>query len=117
MNTTLDAAPVVGTSLDGLHTAIVGINYAPEPTGIAPYTRLMAEALADAGALGPHSAAHHLGQPLADRQAQAGATILAGRRGVNLAEGLEQAIHAVGRDADASVAHRDVEQEGLRTEV
>lgn len=32
--------------LTGKHVVVVGINYAPEPTGIAPYTRGMAEYLA-----------------------------------------------------------------------
>jgi len=33
--------------LTGKHTLVVGINYAPEPTGIAPYTTGMAEHLAE----------------------------------------------------------------------
>jgi colanic acid biosynthesis glycosyl transferase WcaI len=36
--------------LDGLTVCLVGINYAPETTGIAPYTTAMAHALSDAGA-------------------------------------------------------------------
>ena len=39
-----------GPHLAGARIAIVGINYAPEPTGIAPYTTLIAESLAEAGA-------------------------------------------------------------------
>lgn len=37
-------------ALDGRHIAVVGMNYAPEPTGIAPYTAGLAEMLVDAGA-------------------------------------------------------------------
>ena len=36
--------------LSGRHVAVVGMNYAPEPTGIAPYTAGLAEMLVDAGA-------------------------------------------------------------------
>jgi colanic acid biosynthesis glycosyl transferase WcaI len=47
------AAPVVAPTrikphpLTGKHALIVGINYAPEPTGTAPYTTAMAEHLAE----------------------------------------------------------------------
>jgi len=36
--------------LSGRHVAVVGMNYAPEPTGIAPYTAGLAEMLVEAGA-------------------------------------------------------------------
>jgi glycosyltransferase involved in cell wall biosynthesis len=36
--------------LSGRHVAVVGMNYAPEPTGIAPYTAGLAEMRVDAGA-------------------------------------------------------------------
>src|SRR5690242_12977063 len=36
--------------LTGKHALIVGINYAPEPTGTAPYTTAMAEHLAEKAA-------------------------------------------------------------------
>lgn len=42
------SAPAV--TLAGLSVCLVGINYAPDSTGIAPYTTAMAHALADAGA-------------------------------------------------------------------
>ena len=48
-------------------------------------------------------AAHQLGQPLADRQAETGAPVAARRRGVDLAERLEEPAEPVGRDADAGV--------------
>ena len=40
------ARPRVTHALNGKHVLLVGINYAPEPTGIAPYTTGMAEHLA-----------------------------------------------------------------------
>jgi hypothetical protein len=62
-------------------------------------------------AFDPDAASHRFGQPLADGQAQAGAAVFACRRGVGLAEGLKQALDGVGRDADAGVAHREVQLE------
>ncbi len=46
MGTLLHETP----SLSGLKVCLVGINYAPDSTGIAPYNTAMAEALRDAGA-------------------------------------------------------------------
>ena len=46
-------------------------------------------------------------QPLADRQAQAGAAVAAGGRRVGLAERLEQPVELGRRDADAGVADRE----------
>ena len=60
-------------------------------------------------ALGPHGAAEHLGEALADREAEAGAAVLAGGRVVDLAKRLEQAVHAVGADADAGVGDRELQ--------
>ncbi len=37
-------------SLTGRRITVVGINYAPEPSGIAPYTTALARALSEAGA-------------------------------------------------------------------
>ena len=42
--------PAAMPSLAGKHVLVVGINYAPEPTGIAPYTTGVAEQLARSGA-------------------------------------------------------------------
>ncbi|MBT1637051.1 glycosyltransferase family 4 protein [Clavibacter michiganensis] len=48
---TTDAARTrAADDLGGLAVCLVGINYWPETTGIAPYTTAMAEALTDAGA-------------------------------------------------------------------
>jgi colanic acid biosynthesis glycosyl transferase WcaI len=47
---TTDAARTQTADLGGLTVCLVGINYWPETTGIAPYTTAMAEALTDAGA-------------------------------------------------------------------
>ena len=44
------SAPERAISLDGLSICLVGINYAPDSTGIAPYNVAMARAFADAGA-------------------------------------------------------------------
>ncbi len=38
------------SDISGLHIVVVGLNYAPEPTGSAPYTAGLAEMLAAAGA-------------------------------------------------------------------
>ena len=54
-------------------------------------------AAARPGAFHPHRAAHQLGQPLADGQAQAGAAVLARGAAVGLAELLEQPAHASAR--------------------
>src|SRR5690606_10176809 len=64
---------------------------------------------------GPHGAAEHLGEALADRKAEAGAAEAAGGRAVELAEALEQAIHAVGADADAGVLDGELELVARRT--
>src|SRR4030095_10657092 len=61
-------------------------------------------------ALHPDGPAHHLGEALADGKAEAGAAVAACRRGVQLAERLEESVHAVGRDADAGVPDREVER-------
>ena len=65
--------------------------------------------LAGAGAFCPHIAAHHLAQAAADDQTQAGAAKAAGRGSVHLAESLEEAVHALGRDADAGIADGEVD--------
>ena len=62
-------------------------------------------------ALGPHRPAHRLGETLRDRKPETRAAVAPADRDVGLAERLEQAIHAIGRDADAGVAHDDVELE------
>ena len=62
-------------------------------------------------ALDPHRAAHQLREPLADRQAQARAAILPGRRAVHLAERLEQPVLLGRRNADAAVAHRHMQHQ------
>ena len=41
----------------------------------------------------PHAPAHQLSQALADGQPEAGTPVASGRRGIHLAEGLEQASH------------------------
>ena len=52
-------------------------------------------------------AAQQLGQLAADRQAQAGAAVLAAGRAVGLLERLEDDLLLVARDADAGVRHRE----------
>ena len=84
------------------------------PCGSSAGTQRMVKwkvrALARPGALGPHRAAHQLGQQLADRQAQPGAAVLARGAAVGLAELLEQARQAGLAQADAGVAHGEVQQ-------
>jgi hypothetical protein len=58
-------------------------------------------------------AAHQLGQPLADRQAQAGAAVLARGGRVDLRERLEQPRQVLGRDADAGILHREADTASL----
>jgi hypothetical protein len=72
-----------------------------EPEGRAP-PRL---------AVDPDLAAHQLGQPLGDHQAQAGAAVLARGRTVGLLETLEQQRALLGRDADAGVLDREAQQQ------
>ena len=68
------------------------------------------ERAADAGlALDPDPAAHQLDEPLADRQAQPGAAVLAGGGHVGLGERLKQLRRLFRRHADAGVAHRELE--------
>ena len=92
----------------------------PRRSGRAPALRFTAHLAQPRGepegaalaqlALHADLAAHQLGQPLGDRQAQAGAAVLARGRGVGLLERLEQAPHLLWRHADAGVAHREVQQ-------
>ena len=63
-------------------------------------------------ALDPHRAAHQFGESLADCEAQPGAAVLAGGRRVELAELLEQLVRPVDRNADAGVAHGEVDLVG-----
>ena len=60
-------------------------------------------------ALRPHVTAHQLGQALADGQPKTTAPEAAGGRGVYLAEGMEQAVHALGRDAEARITDADMQ--------
>ena len=69
------------------------VNVAPSPGTLAP----------------PDPAAHEIGQPRADGEAQAGAAVAARHRGVAQLERLEQLGHAVGVDADAGVADLDAQ--------
>ena len=57
----------------------------------------------DPGALRVERAVHQLRQPAADREAEARAAVPPADRRVDLAERLEQPVHAVRRDPDAGV--------------
>src|SRR6266404_3862975 len=61
-------------------------------------------------AFDPDLASHQLGQPLAYRQTQSGAAVMTRRRGIHLLEGFEQPVLSVNRDANAGVAHREMDQ-------
>ena len=56
-----------------------------------------------------HVAAQHPGEAPRDREAQAGAAVLAGRRGVGLGERLEKLGDLFLRHADARVRHGDLD--------
>ena len=58
----------------------------------------------------PDLAAHQFDQPLADRQAESGAAIMAGGGGIHLLERFEQPVLLVEWNADAGVAHREMQQ-------
>src|SRR5574341_914810 len=69
------------------------------PGQLEPERRAAARAVVEADA-----ALHELDQPLADREAEAGAALLPGRGRVGLAEAAEDAPAEVLRDAAAAVA-------------
>jgi len=71
-------------------------------------------ALAGSGALCPHRAAHHFGQPPADGQAETGAAVFAGDGRIYLTEGLEQAVETVRGNADAGVSDGEMEGDVLQ---
>src|SRR5258706_15887527 len=58
------------------------------------------------GAGGPDTAAVPFDQMLGDRQAQAGAAVVAGARPIDLIEALEDPRQVIGRDADPAVGDR-----------
>ena len=61
-------------------------------------------------ALDPDLSAQQLGQAFADGQAQPGAAVVASGGGIHLLERFEQAALPVQRDADAGVAHGEMQQ-------
>src|SRR6202012_2791381 len=63
------------------------------------------------GAAYAHLAAHEFGEPFDDGQAKTRAAVVPRGRGVDLREGLEQSIHAIGGDADAGIVDLDVQLE------
>jgi hypothetical protein len=56
---------------------------------------------------------HEFGEAVGDGEAETGAAEAARGSGIDLGEGPEEAVHPVGRDADAGVADAEVELEGL----
>src|SRR5581483_12526609 len=60
-------------------------------------------------ALDPERPAHERDEALRDREPEAGPSVPARRRRVDLAEGLEELGDALGRDADPGVAYGEVE--------
>ena len=112
-------APVGGVVVDDQHAPALraaaacrrtraGPAPAASPTG-ASMVKRERRAVARPVALGPHRAAHQLGEALADREAQPGAAVLARGRRIGLAERLEQPADGLGGQADAGVAHRERE--------
>ncbi len=65
-------------------------------------------------AFDPDFAPQQLGQAFADGQTQPRAAIMPGSGGIHLLKGFEQAALPLQRDADAGVAHREMEQPLLR---
>ena len=61
-------------------------------------------------AFDPDLPPEQLGQAFADGQAQPGAAVVASGGGIDLLERLEQAALPVQRDADAGVAHGEMQQ-------
>ena len=59
--------------------------------------------------LDPHPSAHELAEAFADGQAEPGASILTGGRGIDLAEGTKQQRNLVGGNADAGIADGKVQ--------
>ena len=57
-----------------------------------------------------HVAAHHLAEPACDRQAEAGAAVMARGRRVGLGELLEQPGHLLRRHANAGVDHGELDK-------
>src|SRR5213594_1880616 len=60
-------------------------------------------------AFDPHPTSHQQRQALADGQAESATAVLSRRRGVHLAEGLEEPIHPVGRDTNAGIPNGKVQ--------
>jgi hypothetical protein len=58
-------------------------------------------------------AAHELGQLARDGQTQTGASVFAGGGVVGLLEGIEQALHHIGLDADAGVRYLKAQEHGV----
>src|ERR1035438_8906847 len=70
------------------------------------------EATAVAGlALHPHVAAHHLHQAHGNGEPQPGAAVLAGGGTIGLRKSFEDLLLLLRRDADARVAHREVQEQ------
>jgi hypothetical protein len=64
-------------------------------------------------AVGADFAAHQVRDAAGNRQAEAGAAVLARGRGIGLLEGMEQPRHGVGRNADPGVLHLEAHQHGI----
>src|ERR1019366_1738666 len=76
------------------------------------HVRREVETTAVAGlALHPHVAAHHLHQAHRNGEPQAGAAVLARGGTIGLREGFEDLLLLLRRDADARVAHREVQEQ------
>ena len=107
--------PVRGVVVHDQHGQAVDLGRLAPASAAAP-ARAPAEAggeveraaLADL-ALHPDAPAHQLDQLGRDRQAQPGAAVLPGGRGVGLGERLEERLLLLGRDADAGVADGEVQ--------
>jgi hypothetical protein len=58
-------------------------------------------------------AAHQVAELLAEGEAEAGATVFAGRGAIGLRKILEQGFQGLGCDADPGIAHHEMEPPAL----
>jgi hypothetical protein len=63
------------------------------------------------GALHPQVSTYEVHQPSGEREAQANAAVLAGRRAIGLGEGLEDQLPHGGENPDAGIAHGQVHRD------
>jgi len=108
-------APVGGIVVHNQHAlvpeyrlSVFQIGAGRRGSGLGLYGEMEGGALAQL-TLDPHGAPHHLAQPLADGQAQPRAPVAACSRGINLAEGVKEAVDPIMWNPDAGIPDDKVE--------